>query len=430
MKLDRTSTTKKIVAAKGERIKDVGEKTRCMKFRSANAVKPLTSMRKVVQAGNVVVLDEKNPHIRNNRDGTDIMLDVNSGVYTTDMWVCLDETGPVFSWQEKWVTRVSQTSLQDQGRSAGVEAKSHAGHELNGLEEGEDAITDEEGEGVGGEGEAGTADWIVRTGPRNKPTGREREEHEATHVPFRDWCTHCMMGRGRSHHHLSKKRSEDLSRRPRRAMDYHFSSQIPSQTTADESVTCIAVKDRHQNIMSSVVLKKGIDEPWASERVTRFINSLGYKDISLKSDTEPAVVAFRNRVAENCNAEVTLEDAVKGDTPSNELIETAVMLLRGVIRTIKCHVGSCTQEELREDSPILPWLVEHAGSILSRCLKGRDRRTPFERFHGKKPTQDLVKFGEKVLARPISSEPLNRMYPRYKFGVWLGVYSERERSGG
>ena len=26
-----------------------------------------------------------------------------------------------------------------------------------------------------------------------------------------------------------------------------------------------------------------------------------------------------------------------------------------------------------------------------------------------------------MLARPISSEPLNRMNPRYKFGVWLRV---------
>ena len=72
---------------------------RCIKFRSASVLKPLISMRKVVQAGNVVVLDEKNPHIRNNRDGTVIKLDVNNGVYTVDMWVCLDETGPVFSWQ-------------------------------------------------------------------------------------------------------------------------------------------------------------------------------------------------------------------------------------------------------------------------------------------------------------------------------------------
>ena len=52
--------------------------------------------KKAVQAGNIVVLDEKNPHIRNNRDGTVMKLDVNNGVYTVDMWVCRDETGPGF----------------------------------------------------------------------------------------------------------------------------------------------------------------------------------------------------------------------------------------------------------------------------------------------------------------------------------------------
>ena len=31
-----------------------------------------------------------------NGDGRVIKLDVNSGVYTMEMWVCLDETGPVF----------------------------------------------------------------------------------------------------------------------------------------------------------------------------------------------------------------------------------------------------------------------------------------------------------------------------------------------
>ena len=71
----------------------------------------------------------------------------------------------------------------------------------------------------------------------------------------------------------------------------------------------------------------------------------------------------------------------------------------------------------------MPWLVEHVASILSRCRKGRDGRTPFEILHGKKRTAEFVLFGEKVLARPISSEPLNRMNPRYKFGVWLGVRS-------
>ena len=140
-----------------------------------------------------------------------------------------------------------------------------AEQELNGLEEGEDAMTDEEVEGFEGEGEAGTADWRVGTGPRNKPNAKEREEREATHMPLFDWCAHCMMGRGRTHLHVSKKRSEDLSRTPLTALDYDFFKPIStagSQTIPDESVTCMAVKeDRHQNIMSSVVLKNGIEEP-------------------------------------------------------------------------------------------------------------------------------------------------------------------------
>ena len=69
---------------------------------------------------------------------------------------------------------------------------------------------------------------------------------------------------------------------------------------------------------------------------------------------------------------------------------------------------SCSQEELREDSRILPWLVEHSGSIWSRCQKGRDGRTPLERLHGKKLTQEFVPFGEWVLARPISSETVEQ----------------------
>ena len=111
-----------------------------------------------------------------------------------------------------------------------------------------------------------------------------------------------------------------------------------------------------------------------------------------------------------------MEDAVKGDKPSNGLFENAMMLLRSVIRTVKCHVESCTQEEHREDSRVSPWLVDYAGSILSRCQKGRDGRTPSERLHGKKPTQEFVPFGEKVLERPISSEPLNRMNPSSECG--------------
>ena len=158
--------------------------------------------------------------------------------------------------------------------------------------------------------------------------------------------------------------------------------------------------------MSSVALKEGVEEPWTTKRVVRFIDLLGYREIMLKSDTEPAIVAFR----------IALPQCAP-----NGLIENAVMLLRGIIRTTKCHIESRTQEPLNDDSLVMPWLVEHAGCILSRCQKGRDVRTPLERLHCQKPTREFVPFGEKVLARQISTDPMKRVNCRYQYGVWLGM---------
>ena len=85
---------------------------------------------------------------------------------------------------------------------------------------------------------------------------------------------------------------------------------------------------------------------------------LGYSEITLKSNTEPAIIAFRNRVAERCKAlKSPQRTAVKGDKESNGLIENAVMLIRGIIRSIKCHIKSSTQEPFSDESLVLPWLV-------------------------------------------------------------------------
>ena len=109
---------------------------------------------------------------------------------------------------------------------------------MNGVEEEHDKMSDEEGGETHSEEELAAPDWRVRAGPRSRPTQRERQEHEATHVPFRDWCAHCMMGRGRTHHHVAKRESEDEFRRPIIAMDYFFmklESAPSAQSIAEES---------------------------------------------------------------------------------------------------------------------------------------------------------------------------------------------------
>ena len=87
VKLERRTSPKKFVAANGEQIKDLGEKSIPLKtnegassevhnIQESECCETLISMQNVVPSGNIVVLDGKNPHIRNTRDGTVIKLDV------------------------------------------------------------------------------------------------------------------------------------------------------------------------------------------------------------------------------------------------------------------------------------------------------------------------------------------------------------------
>ena len=63
-------------------------------------------------------------------------------------------------------------------------------NELNGVEEGRDEVSDEEGDRIDGEEELAAPDWRVRAGPRNKPTeGGERRVPSNTRTVQRLVCT-------------------------------------------------------------------------------------------------------------------------------------------------------------------------------------------------------------------------------------------------
>ena len=228
----------------------------------------------------VVALDEQNPNIRNIRDDQA----GREQRSTHNRHVELPRRHFSAGKNSEWSNRFRQACKA--GGSEDRELEEVEETELNGVEEGRDGMSDEGGDTTEGEQEFEAPDWRIRAGSRNKPTQKEREEHDATHVPFRDWCTHCMTGRSRNHHHMTKQKSEDQSRRHTIEMDYHFvkmNSAVNARTMLEESLTCIAVKeDRQQNIMSSVALKNGAEEPWTIERVVKFIDSLGYRDITLK----------------------------------------------------------------------------------------------------------------------------------------------------
>ena len=53
-----------------------------------------------------------------------------------------------------------------------------------------------------------------------QPNQHEKEEHEMTHLPFRSWCRHCVIGRGREED--CRKSMEEERQVPEVHLDYMF----------------------------------------------------------------------------------------------------------------------------------------------------------------------------------------------------------------
>ena len=61
----------------------------------------------------------------------------------------------------------------------------------------------EKGESEGEEGEEAVR-VEMKKAPQ-MPSKEEVEEHNITHIPFRDWCPHCIRGKAMGEPHSSKK---------------------------------------------------------------------------------------------------------------------------------------------------------------------------------------------------------------------------------
>eukprot|EP00969_Alexandrium_andersonii_P312203 13794042-Alexandrium_andersonii.AAC.1 len=64
----------------------------------------------------------------------------------------------------------------------------------------------------------------------------------------------------------------------------------------------------------------------------------------------------------------------------------------------------------------MPWLVEHAGELLTRRLVGHDGRAAFERLFGKACRDDGYKFGEQGHYR-VRPDDMDRSLPEPAMGV-------------
>ena len=163
------------------------------------------------------------------------------------------------------------------------------------------------------------------------PTREEKEEHEKTHLPYRDWCRHCVRGRGTAAAH---KMSTEKPEIPELHMDYMFMGDEGE----DEKWTILVAKERLlKMVMATAIPWKTFGE-FAAKRVVAFLKEIGCLaiDVNVKTDNEEVIKNLaedvtRFRAAAGGQGRFNIETSPEYSSASNGVVERGVRSVQAQI---------------------------------------------------------------------------------------------------
>ena len=142
-----------------------------------------------------------------------------------------------------------------------------------------------------------------------QPTAREVAERNLTHLPFRNWCPHCIMGKARNIPHKKQKDKEHLV--PHIHVDYGF---LGTEEDEEKMIIQVARDEESRALLARAVPRKGLAHVHGAEQLIRDIEELGYKKVILKADNEPAMHALQEEVKKRRQDETLLENSPVGES--------------------------------------------------------------------------------------------------------------------
>ena len=275
-----------------------------------------------------------------------------------------------------------------------------------------------------------------------QPSSAEMEEHRVAHIPYRNWCEHCVRGRGLGQAH---RRETQASKIPIVALDYFFMTKNTLLSASEcrsalgggmdeaiekgEIVKCLMMKcSITKSELAIVIGKKGLDQ-YAVDRVVAFIQWLGHGRVIMKSDNERTIVALLRESLKAVRVELEPETIGEEHSPaydsqSNGMIENAIRNTRGQFRTLR----SCIQERLGKlvplDHPLIAWMLEHASTVRCAMVRGDDGTTPWQKARGRAFAMEAIGFAEKCHFKlPMKGphkERRGNMTDQWEDGTFLG----------
>ena len=264
-------------------------------------------------------------------------------------------------------------------------------------------------------GETKTA-RILRT--PEPPTDAARMAHDATHVPFRDWCPICVASRGRSSPHRRVVVNKTTDTLPKFQTDYMFIRTVAESKTQP----CITfVETRSGVVISFMCARKGGYEDLTME-ILRHFEAYGFLNtVIIQYDKEMSIIDVCRKIARERNPRTVLRFAPKTSHQSNVFVEAVHGHIQGLAGCYQTQIETNTGIQLPAISLAIPFAIRYAGFVLSRFTVRPDGRTPFQYLLGTPYVSPLCMFGESVLVLiPDHQMRAAKLTNRWISGCWWG----------
>lgn len=213
---------------------------------------------------------------------------------------------------------------------------------------------------------------IVKPKNPSDPTPQEREQHNATHRPFRPWCPICVKARGKEDPHYKKTKEDKKGGLPRVCFDY---ATIGEDKDAAAKTMIIGRDDWTKLTFAIPVMCKGCGDANVIDRVTKAMDETGQTRMILKGDGEPALAQVQEAIEEKRSHETVVQNPPAYDPQSNGAAERTVQEVKGQIRSMKLGLEARIGKAAHQGVPIMDWIIVHSAGVIKRFLEGVDRKS-------------------------------------------------------
>ncbi len=249
--------------------------------------------------------------------------------------------------------------------------------------------------------------------PMKQPSLREKRLHELTHLPFRQWCPHCVACKSRPDHQQRSDPSEVASREnPTIQLDLMFG------ISGGPILIMVDVWSRY---IKAIPMKTKSAKGIADSLVT-FIDELGHlQRVEVAHDNEPVVNAgveqakiLRNKVGLRL-IDPKSKNFHKGRTA---IAERSIQTVRAQAKTIMHDLQQRLEISVGVQHVLHDWATMHASWLLNRFhLHTATKSTAYQQVHGRPYRGRVTSFVSLCCGL---DGAIDKHHPSWLAGVWMG----------